>query len=110
MTKWQLDLGHVADSVHVKLNGKSLGTLWCPPFKINLGDALRPGKNTLELEVTNVAANRIADMDRRGVKWKIFRDANVQSVNGGNLDAKNWASRDAGLLGPVQLIPLKEQR
>ncbi len=107
---WQLDLGQVADSVRVKLNGQTLGTLWCPPFKLNIAQDLRPGKNTLELEVTNVAANRIADMDRRGVKWKIFRDANVAGVNGGNFDASKWASRDAGLLGPVQLTPLKEQK
>ena len=106
--QWQLDLGRVADSARVKLNGKSLGTLWCPPFKVNVGEDLRPGKNTLEVEVTNVAANRIADMDRRGVPWKIFRDANVLSVNGGNLDASKWPIREAGLLGPVTLVPLRD--
>jgi len=105
---WRLDLGRVADSARVRLNGKALGTLWCPPFQLLLGDALRPGKNTLEVEVTNVAANRIADMDRRGVKWKIFRDANVLSVNGGNFDASKWPVREAGLIGPVTLVPLRE--
>ena len=106
--QWSLDLGRVGDSARVKLNGTSLGTLWCPPFKVAIGEQLLPGKNTLEVEVTNVAANRIADMDRRGVKWKIFRDANVSSVNGGNLDASKWPVREAGLMGPVTLTPQRE--
>ena len=105
---WLLSLGRVADSVRVELNGHSLGTLWCPPFEVPVGEPLRPRKNQLKLEVTNVAANRIADMDRRGVKWKIFRDANVASVNGGALDASRWPVREAGLLGPVELVPMQE--
>jgi hypothetical protein len=106
--EWRLDLGRVADSARVKLNGKSLGTLWCPPFQLAVGEHLRPVKNILEVEVTNVAANRIADMDRKGVPWKIFRDANVLSVVAGNLDASKWPIREAGLLGPVTLTPLRE--
>ena len=88
------------------LNGQALGTLWAAPFTINLGAALKAGRNTLEIEVTNVAANRIADMDRRGVQWKIFRDANVLSTAYTKFDASNWPVRDAGLIGPVQLTPL----
>jgi hypothetical protein len=106
--QWRLDLGRVGDSARVKLNGQSLGTLWCAPFQLPLGDHLKAGKNTLEIEVTNVAANRIADMDRRNVPWKIFRDANVLSVDGPALNASNWPVRDAGLIGPVTLVPFRE--
>jgi lysophospholipase L1-like esterase len=106
--QWRLDLGRVGDSARVKLNGQYLGTLWCAPFQLPLGDHLKAGKNTLEIEVTNVAANRIADMDRRGVPWKIFRDANVLSVDGPALNASSWPVRDAGLIGPVTLVPFRE--
>jgi hypothetical protein len=111
-----LDLGKVGDSARVSLNGKNLGTLWCAPFRVRTGDALKPGANTLTLEVTNVAANRIADMDRRGVKWKIFKDINVVNIKPGTagqyvpMDASTYAEHPSGLLGPVALIPLAEKK
>ena len=54
---WQLDLGDVRESARVELNGRSLGTLWSRPFRVRLGQALRPGENVLEVEVTNLPAN-----------------------------------------------------
>jgi hypothetical protein len=72
-----------------------------------VGGALQPGVNKLEIEVTNVAANRIRDMDQRGVQWKIFKDINVVDTGYKPMDASKWAVRPAGLLGPVTLVPLK---
>ena len=69
---WQLDLGDVRESARVRLNGRSLGTLWSRPFRVRAGQALRPGENRLEVEVTNLAANRIRDLDRRGVRGSGF--------------------------------------
>jgi hypothetical protein len=109
---YSLDLGQVGDSARVTLNGKELGTLWAAPFRIRVGDALKPGSNTLKIEVTNIAANRIADMDRRGIKWKIFKDINVVNIKAGTagtyvpMDASTYAERPAGLIGPVELVPL----
>ena len=95
----------------MQLNGQDLGTLFAPPFRVAVGPALRPGANTLEIEVTNLAANRVRDLDRRRVNWKYFYDATVVSVPGsgqrGVLDASNWPLRDSGLLGPVTLTPMK---
>jgi len=105
--EWRLDLGAVAETARVSLNGRPLGTLWSPPFSVLLGGALRPGANTLELEVTNLAANRVRDLDRRGVRWKRFRDANVVGIDYKPLEASGWPLRDSGLLGPVTLQPLR---
>jgi hypothetical protein len=105
---YQLNLGKVGDSARVTLNGASLGTLWSEPYSINVGPALKAGSNTLEIEVTNVAANRIRDMDQRGVQWKIFRDANVLSTAYTAFDASSWPIRSAGLMGPVTLTPLSK--
>lgn len=107
---WLLDLGRVCESARVKLNGRSVGVLWCRPFQILVGQFLRPGKNTLEVEVTNLAANRIRDLDRRKVNWKYFYDINVVNLRYRPLDASNWPLRDSGLLGPVQLQPVKKTR
>jgi hypothetical protein len=111
-TNWLLDLGKVCESARVTLNGKSLGTLFCPPFRVSVGEHLKAGRNTLVVEVTNLAANRIADMDRRKVNWKYFYDANLathpDAKQRGMLDASKWPLFDSGLLGPVQLVPVKE--
>ena len=54
-----LDLGKVAIIAEVKLNGRSLGVLWKPPFRLEIGGAVRPGENELEVKVTNLWVNRI---------------------------------------------------
>ena len=105
---WVLDLGRVCESARVTLNGNFLGPLWSEPFRLHVGQALSSGKNTLEIEVTNLAANRIRDMDQRKVNWKYFYDINVVNVNYKPLDASGWELFDSGLLGPVELQPLKK--
>jgi len=104
---WLLDLGQVCESARVKLNGRAVGALWCRPFQMPVGEFLLPGKNTLEVEVTNLAANRIADLDRRKVNWKYFYDINVASRRYKSLDASDWPLQDSGLVGPVHLQAVK---
>ena len=104
-SKFFLDLGDVRQSARVRVNGKDYGTLITPPFRVVV-DNLKPNGNTLEVEVTSVAANRIRDLDRRGVKWKTFRDINMVDINYKPFDASNWPLTDCGLLGPVTLTPV----
>jgi hypothetical protein len=60
------------------------------------------------VEVTNVAANRIRDLDRRGVRWRIFKDINFVNIDYRPFDASEWPIRGAGLLGPVTITPLAD--
>jgi hypothetical protein len=100
--KVELNLGDVRQSARVKVNGKDYGALITPPFRVMV-DNLKPTGNQLEVEVTSVAANRIRDLDHRGVQWKIFKDINIVNVNYRPFDASNWPLTDCGLLGPVTL-------
>lgn len=104
---WRLDLGDVRESARVRLNGRDLGTLWSVPFRVPVGEALKPGRNLLELEVTNLAANRIRDMDQRKLPWKIMREINFVNINYRPFDASAWPLTPSGLLGPVTLTPLR---
>jgi hypothetical protein len=104
-SSYLLDLGKVAESARVRLNGKELGTLFARPFAVETGPLRRTG-NELEIEVTNLSANRIRDLDRRGVPWKIFNDINFVSIDYKPFDASRWPVRLSGLLGPVSLQPL----
>jgi hypothetical protein len=112
-TGWRLDLGTVHESARIVLNGRELGTFIGPWFRVDVpADALRD-RNVLEVEVTNLMANRIADLDRRGVQWKKFYNVNfparLQTNRGpdGLFSAAKWSPLPSGLAGPVTLTPLK---
>jgi hypothetical protein len=104
--EWLLDLGDVRETARVRVNGRDLGVAWSLPFKLRLG-ALKPAGNVLEIDVTNLPANRVRDLDRRKVEWKIMRDINLASLRYGKLDASGWAVEPSGLNGPVRLVPLR---
>jgi hypothetical protein len=106
--QWQLNLGDVRESARIWLNGKALGCLWSVPFITETG-ALVPGENTLEIEVTNLSANRLRDLERRGVEWKIFYEINMVNRHYEEFDATVWDPMPSGLLGPVTLTPLTEK-
>jgi len=104
----RLDLGRVAESARVKLNITDLGTLFAPPFHVDFDPALlKPEGNVLEVYVTNVSANRIRDLDRRGVEWRKFHNINFVNLNYKPFDASQWPIRESGLLGPVKMYLCK---
>ena len=105
---WLLDLGDVRESARVRLNGTEVATAWSLPFRLRVGAHLKPGRNVLELDVTNLAANRIRDLDRRKVDWKIMREINFVDLDYQPFDAAAWPLTPSGLLGPVTLTPLKK--
>ena len=96
------------ESARVSINGEEVGKVWSVPYTLNVGPYLRPGKkNTVSLTVTNLPANRIADYDRRGVDWRIFKDINIVSVFYKPITFDVWATVPAGLTHAPQLIPLQ---
>jgi hypothetical protein len=76
-------------------------------MRAKVGAFLRPGRNHLEIDVTNLAANRIRDLDRRKVPWKTMREINFVNILYRPFDASDWPLQPSGLLGPVVLTPLQ---
>lgn len=100
-----LDLGDVRESAEVRLNGRSLGVAWCLPMRLSVPARLLLRENLLEIEVTNLSANRIRYIDRRREPWKNFYDINVVDIRYRPFDASDWPLTPSGLLGPVRFIP-----
>jgi hypothetical protein len=100
-----LDLGDVRESARVWINGEFQDCLWSVPFSLPT-DALHEGKNTLEIEVTNLSANRLRDLERSGEEWKIFYEINMVNRHYEPFDARDWEPMPSGLIEAVTLTPL----
>lgn len=98
-TCFLLDLGRVEMIAVVSLNGHPLRTLWTPPYKVDLTDAVKSGRNRLTVEVTSTWFNRLVfDAGQSEDRRKTW------TINGPLKDA---APRESGLIGPVILYTLQ---
>jgi len=108
--EWLLDLGNLRESARITINGQDAGIVWALPFTLKVGKYLKQGANTIEIEVTNLPANRIRDYDKRGVNWRIFKDINIVSVFYRDIRFDSWAVSPSGLTSPVTITPLSRQQ
>lgn len=69
--RYILDLGEVKNLAVVRVNGKVCGTLWRPPFTIDITESLLGGDNLLEVDVTNLWVNRMVgdEQEPDDVEW-----------------------------------------
>ena len=92
-----LDLGQVEQLAEVSLNGHPVGTAWTPPYRLDLGDRLRPGENELTVAVTNTWQNRLtAEAGLSPEDRRIWTN--------GPLPPADRPLAESGLLGPVVLL------
>ena len=104
---WQIDLGDVRESARVYINGQFIGCAWSVPFVLDCKNTLKAGDNEIRIEVTNLPANRIADLDRRGVKWRKMEEINVVDINYRRTTYEGWEPVKSGLNSEVRLIQMK---
>jgi len=122
-----LDLGRVEVMARVVVNGKPLGSLWKPPYRIDVTDAVRAGDNALEVQVTNLWPNRLIGDEQFPAEYE-YR-VNAFGWNGGISALPEWYRTgqpkppgkrvafttwqhytadapllESGLLGPVRLL------
>jgi hypothetical protein len=116
----ELDLGDVQVAAQVSVNGKPVGVVWHPPYRIDIGSHLWPGTNTLEIEVVNLWINRMIgdeqlpeDSERnpngtlkRWPDWLLRGEPSPtgrQTFTTWRLWKKDDPLQPSGLLGPVQV-------
>ncbi len=91
-----LDLGQLRELAEVRLNGRPLGILWTPPFRVDISNVMQPKGNVLEVDVVNFWPNRIIG-DQSLPPDKQFTKTNIRKLT------KDTDLMPSGLFGPVTL-------
>jgi beta-galactosidase/beta-glucuronidase len=92
-----LDLGDVKNLAEVSVNGQPLGIVWKTPYRVDITSAVKSGKNSIEVRVTDAWVNRIIG-DRQP---NVTTTYTFTSPKFYKADSKLVPS---GLLGPVKII------
>jgi hypothetical protein len=93
-----LDLGRVEKIAEVKVNGVSCGVAWTSPYRVEISKALKPGKNRIEIAVSNTWINRLIGDSLLPEKQRVTYTFNPIY----RLDDKKITP--SGLLGPVRIL------
>lgn len=96
-----IDLGNFSSMADVKINGVSCGTLWTPPYRLDISKAIKKGKNIITVDVVNTWANRLIGDSKLPENKRITKTTAPFRLEGRPLNP-------AGLLGPV-VIQVEEK-
>ena len=92
--------GPVREAAVVYVNGQRAGSVWSPPYSIDITRLLTPGTNTLQIFVANLALN-----DMAGHPLPDYKLLNLRY--GSRFDAQDMDKVQpipAGLMGPIRLL------
>jgi hypothetical protein len=103
-----LDLGDLTNVAEVWLNDQPLGITWTKPYRFDITSVIKPGDNTLTVEVANTWSNRLKG---DALSSKKFTHTNITHTNikGLNKIRVPWAEVPlikAGLFGPVTITTM----
>lgn len=83
-----LDLGQVEVIAEITLNGKNLGILWKPPFRMDVTEAIVTGNNQLEIRVANLWPNRLIGDEQQPAEYDY--DSMAFNQRGGIREMPAW--------------------
>lgn len=90
----------IRDAAVIYVNGNRAGSLWCPPYCLNITKLVKPGKNEFQIVVGNTAINYLA-----GHRLPDYRLLNLKyGLRFEPQDMENVQPLPSGLLGTVRLI------
>jgi alpha-L-rhamnosidase/Glycosyl hydrolases family 2, sugar binding domain len=90
-----LNLGQVAELAEVSVNGRVVGSVWQAPYALDIGPALRRGRNRIEVRVANTWVNRLTGDAQPGAQPITWTAMPTYSASA--------PLRPSGLIGPVTI-------
>lgn len=102
--RYQIDLGEVRDAARVELNGKDLGIVIEPPYRLNVPpNLLKEGENSVTIRVCNLMENAITPLlSKTGSGKRTWSGPFIIQEDLEQLGVLH----PSGLLGPVRLTRL----
>jgi hypothetical protein len=123
-----LELGELNDIAELRVNGKSAGVLWYPPYSADITSLLKKGDNLLEILITTNWANRLIGDEQESADFE-WGDDRGENLGRAMLAYPDWfinnqprpskgrktfsvwyyyrkdsPLKPAGLVGPVKLV------
>jgi hypothetical protein len=92
--------GPVREAAQVYVNGKLAGSIWRPPYQVDLTPYLKPGKNDLRITVGNTAINELSG--RALPNYRLLSDR--YGIRFVPQDMENLRPLPSGITGPITLI------
>jgi hypothetical protein len=92
----------IREAAVIYLNDQRVGSLWCPPYALDVTGKLKPGENKIHIEVANLAINYMTS-----IKLPNYDYAGVTRQFGNRFTPQNMSliqPLPSGLLGPVRLV------
>jgi len=89
------------DAAMVYVNGKLAGSVWHPPFTLDIGPFLRAGANELKIVVANTAINELAGRAAPDYRLLWLRYGKRFAPQ----DMDHLEPLPSGILGPLQIVP-----
>jgi hypothetical protein len=96
----------VRESAVVYLNGSRVGSLWAPPYRLDVTKFLRAGENELKIQVGNTALNYMAG--RRLPDYRLLNLRYGERFQAQDMD--KIAPLPSGILGTVRIVERGERR
>jgi hypothetical protein len=103
-SEWLLDLGKVGEVASVYLNGTLIEHCVFPPFRIDISDQIREGKNFLVVEVANTWRNRMVYDAHLSPEKQLTRSNVARSSDPSDRLWKDRPILPSGLIGPVKIL------
>jgi alpha-L-rhamnosidase len=92
----------VREAAVVYVNDQRIGSVWSPPYAIDVTGKLKAGENKIRIEVANLAVNYMA-----GIPLPNYNLAGLRAQFGNRFDPQGLnliQPLPSGLLGPVRLV------
>jgi hypothetical protein len=89
----------VREAAIVSINGQRAGSVWQPPYEVDLGKLVHEGENKIEIRVLNLGVNQCAGRPLAGPDGRAASDGDPFAEQ--TTDA--FLPMPAGLFGPVTI-------
>ena len=90
----------IREAAVVYINDILVGSIWCPPYQLDVTSLLRPGQNRIRIVVANLALNYMAG--RRLPDYRLLNLRYGERFQAQDMDKVQPIK--SGLLGPIRLL------